>query len=1618
MQRWTSPRSMSVHAGHRVGHRVAGGARHRGAAVAAALGLLVPVGVLAVVPSALAAAGALAVAGDLAVAGVATASASQEDVDGAFPAANAIDGDPATRWASGNGPDADTEFTAWLQVDLGAAVAVGRVNLSWEAAFASAYEVQVATGDPANPASWTTVDTETAGDGGTDDLALGAAADARYVRVAMLERTPVSQPSGPHWYGYSLFALEVYAAPQQPTAPGPAQVVDSFESGVPAGYAAWGKRGAVTPVLSTVALDRPGAPAGNGVLRAVVASAIASGDWFGFAHDLTAPADWSAHDGFGFWFHGTGSGGRLRYELKSGGQLFERTVVDDAAGWRLVTAPFAELRLKGNPASDARFDPSATTGFAVTLTDLGAGGWEFDDVALYQRVTTLQDFEGDVPLAPAGSKVGIYAWRSTGAQVTLAVTARDRTGAPAGNHVLSGDYLIPATGYGGISHNLATAQDWSSFRGIRFLWYASQDIRPASPTAGADITVEVKDGGSDGQHAELWTTTFKDSWSTAGSRWKVVEVPFTALGLGAKQPSDAATKNGTLDLTSSWGYSLTMPAGTGAAVAYAIDDVQLYGTPASAPPAEVTPAWGVYPVDPGQTAQVGVRLTTADGGPTTGPVTVTYADGAGTATAGTHYAPFAGTLRYPAGTASGTDQVIAVHTLDPGVTSDSRSVEVTLAAQGAKVAASPRVVLNATGAAYLDAALPTAARVTDLLARMTQAEKVGQMTQAEQSGLRTPQDVSRLALGSVLSGGGSDPADTTPSGWADMVDGFQREALSTRLQIPLIYGIDAVHGHNNVVGATIMPHNTGLGAARDPALVEAAGRVTALEVRATGIPWTFAPCLCVTRDERWGRSYESFGEDPALVTALAGAAVVGLQGADPADLSGPAKVLTTAKHWVGDGGTRYEPALAGAGYPIDQGVTHVASLAELRRLYVAPYERAIAAGVGSMMPSYSAVDIDGAGPVRMHENGALNNGLLKGELGFDGFLVSDWEGIDKLSGGTYPDKVARSVDAGLDMAMAPFNYPAFITALTGKVADGTVAQSRVDDAVRRILTQKLALGLFETPLADRTHTGELGSTEHRAVAREAAAESQVLLKNDAGLLPLAKDARIYVAGSNADDLGHQTGGWTVSWQGGSGDTTTGTSILAGIRQVAPGAAVTYSRDASAPTGTADVGVVVVGEPPYAEGVGDVGNNGRSLDLPAADRTAIDRVCAAMPCVVLVVAGRPQLVTDRLGAIDALVASWLPGSEGAGVADTLFGEVPFTGRLPVTWPASAPQVPVNVGDATYEPLYAYGWGLRTDAPRARLDQVVGALADGAARTAVQAVLDADVWSGDAIGPGADPRAGALRLLAAAASLLEGPGDEAFVRAGLVVSVARDLAQTAVVAGGPGLPERTSSLTADAEHALMSGRAGESVVLLGQVLGVDLSGASTSTATLSLSPSRAAFGGPSAVTVRVTTSAGAPSGAVQVQADGVTVAGGELVVAPGSVSGTASVVLPADLPVGRHQLVALYDGSAPVAGSTSEPVRYTVVRAVPSVRTDGTVWSVGLQDPKVVEIQVQGVAGRVPTGTVDVDVNGARMASATLDATGTAGLTLPVGTGTSLIVVTYRGDATYTAVVAPARVLWAR
>ena len=615
---------------------------------------------------------------------------------------------------------------------------------------------------------------------------------------------------------------------------------------------------------------------------------------------------------------------------------------------------------------------------------------------------------------------------------------------------------------------------------------------------------------------------------------------------------------------------------------------------------------------------------------------------------------------------------------------------------------------------YENPRLPVDRRVEDLLTRMTLEEKLGQMTQAERGGIDADtSQITDLGLGSVLSGGGSVPDPNTPEAWADMVDRYQRAALATRLHIPLLYGVDSVHGDGNLYGATVFPHNIGLGATRDPRLVREAAHVTAMETRATGPQWTFAPCLCVARDDRWGRTYESFGETPQLVEMME-TSIDGFQGR-PGQLKNNDRVLATAKHFAGDGLTTYGTGSNNGqtgNYPIDQGVDQV-NWATFARLALAPYVPAIKKHhVGSVMPSYSDVDWlgDGLGnPINMHGNRALITGWLKQKQGFDGLVISDYEGIHHIDpGSSYEHEVEMGVKAGIDLFMEPYDYATFISTLRGLVQNGTIDMRRIDDAVSRVLRAKFELGLFEHPYTDRTHIDEVGSPAHRAVARKAVQESQVLLKNDHRALPIRGNRPIYVAGSNADNIGNQAGGWTLTWQGGSTNVIPGTTILDAIK--ADSSRVTFSEDASAPVPNGAVGVVVVGETPYAEGFGDVGgprwaydpgDNGqprpeKTMKLSDADTKAVNTVCRkAQTCVVLVVSGRPMIIPPyQLANIDALVASWLPGSEGDGVADVLFGKAPFTGKLPVTWPRWLTQEPINVGDAHDNPQFPYGWGLRT------------------------------------------------------------------------------------------------------------------------------------------------------------------------------------------------------------------------------------------------------------------------------------------------------------------------------------
>jgi beta-glucosidase len=571
------------------------------------------------------------------------------------------------------------------------------------------------------------------------------------------------------------------------------------------------------------------------------------------------------------------------------------------------------------------------------------------------------------------------------------------------------------------------------------------------------------------------------------------------------------------------------------------------------------------------------------------------------------------------------------------------------------------------------------ARIAALLKDMPLEEKIGQMTQSERL-YTTPADVKKFFLGSVLSGGGSWPSTgNTPQDWADMVDAYQAAALAASpRKIPFIYGQDGVHGVNNVYGAVVFPHQVGLGATRDPELLRLVGRVLNRELRACGTPWTFAPCVANARDERWGRRYESFGEDPALIAALTAPLVEELQSGSASD---DVRMVGCAKHFIGDGG-----ALYGTGrnhFPIDRGDCR-GDEEMLRRLHTSGYVEAIRAGVGTVMVSLSSFNGE-----LMHHHRRLLTEYLKGELGFNGYIITDYNGVYDLPNSTDYLKVVSAINAGVDQFMVPSSYRTLIQLATTAAQKGDVPMSRIDDAVTRILRVKIAAGLFEHPFSNRSYISSFGSAEHRAVARRAVQESAVLLKNEKGILPLSRSARIFVAGAGANDIGLQCGGWTISWQGSAGKTTIGTTIVDGLRAaVGTGGSVTYKENGKGAAG--DVAIVVVSELPYAEGEGD----STTLAIRSQDLKVLEEVRkSGIPMVVVMLSGRPLIISEHLPNWTAFVQAFLPGTEaGTGLADLLFGSAKFTGRLPWSWPRSVSQEPINVGDVPYDPLFPYGAGL--------------------------------------------------------------------------------------------------------------------------------------------------------------------------------------------------------------------------------------------------------------------------------------------------------------------------------------
>ncbi len=583
----------------------------------------------------------------------------------------------------------------------------------------------------------------------------------------------------------------------------------------------------------------------------------------------------------------------------------------------------------------------------------------------------------------------------------------------------------------------------------------------------------------------------------------------------------------------------------------------------------------------------------------------------------------------------------------------------------------PAELPEADKSVYMDATQDTETRVDALMAQMTLEEKVAQMVQPEQAAI-TLSDITKYNIGSVLSGGGSAPrSGNTVSHWQNNVDSMKYVSITqTRLGIPLLYGVDAVHGHNNVAGATMFPHNIGLGAADDEELMERIGAVTAREVRATGIQWTFAPTLGNARNELWGRTYECYGEDVDIVTRLGAAMVRGLQGeAGTDEFLDADHILATAKHYIGEGYT-----VGGQ----NQGNV-VMDEAEFDKLLhdslLDPYKACLDEGALTVMVSYSSVNGE-----KCHESDYLINEVLKGELGFEGLVVSDYNGVQQVSGLTYKDKVAQGVNAGIDLFMEPNDWQNFMNALVELVKEGTVSQERVDDAVRRILRVKFEAGLFEEAIgAEREveHIKAFGGEENRAVAREAVRKSLVLLKNDnvgskTAMEALAGAGNILVAGKKADNIGAQCGGWTISWQGSKGDITEGTTVLEALQNAAGGKNITYSENGEVSADT-DAVVVVVGEDPYAEMQGD--RSSSNLTITNDDKTMLSDLKASMaaagkeniPVIAVLFTGRPVTIADYVEDFDAIVAAWLPGTEGDGIADVLLGDYDFTGTLTFTWP---------------------------------------------------------------------------------------------------------------------------------------------------------------------------------------------------------------------------------------------------------------------------------------------------------------------------------------------------------------
>ncbi len=591
-------------------------------------------------------------------------------------------------------------------------------------------------------------------------------------------------------------------------------------------------------------------------------------------------------------------------------------------------------------------------------------------------------------------------------------------------------------------------------------------------------------------------------------------------------------------------------------------------------------------------------------------------------------------------------------------------------------------------ALYKQPEQPIDARVENLMNYMTLEEKIGQMALVDKNSLKKIEDIGAYNLGGILSGAGSKPKNNTPEGWHEMVSGMKEQARKSRLGIPIFYGIDANHGNGNVPGSTIFPHAIGLGAANDIKLTESVATATAEEIATTGINWSYSPSLDAPLDIRWGRVYEAFSDDPALNARYGAAFIQGTQAANNTD-SSKSRVSATAKHYLGTGSMQWGQS-KNKGFKIDQGVIP-AREDLLDSHYLPPYAAAANAGVASVM-----VGLSFWGDTRVIDNKHLVTEKLKDQLGFKGFVVSDWYGMYEFSGKSQYKASAETINAGVDMGMLPFEYKGFIKDVRRGVNQGEISQERIDDAVRRILYQKFKTGLFDE-VPNSFDPSTIGTQKNHALARKAVAASSVLLKNENSTLPISKDAakNILVAGSGADNTGRQSGAWTIEWQGVDGNNIPGaTSILQGIREVAgTGSTVKYDKEARFENTTlADVAVAIVSEKPYAEGFGDNPNP----SLEELDKKVIERLrTRSKKVVIVVISGRPLLMTDQVAQADAVVASWLPGSEGGGIADVLFGDQPFRAKLPLPWPTTLSQIPTTINGITADStqsLYDRGFGI--------------------------------------------------------------------------------------------------------------------------------------------------------------------------------------------------------------------------------------------------------------------------------------------------------------------------------------